>query len=279
MKAKRNELDTDALQTYFAQIKQYALLTAEQEQQLSRQIMAGDEDAMQRLIQCNLRLVVKIAKAYASDSQNLMDLIQEGNIGLMKAAEKFDHRKNARFSTYASWWIRQSITRAIANKRRMIRLPHRKEDALRRIKRTALSLQQTLMRLPTTDEIAAEVGMSHEDVLEIMQFSGSTISLQAAINEDSGTLMDIVEDYSYCPDREVMREAVHQETLQLLDGLRERERRILLYRFALLGGERSTLKCIGQRMGISPETVRQIEMRALRKLQKTAEPLYSYAHA
>ncbi|MFW6363950.1 MAG: sigma-70 family RNA polymerase sigma factor [Spirochaeta sp.] len=279
MKLKNADQEYDALQMYFLQIKRYPLLDAEQEKELSRRILDGDTEAVQILIQSNLRLVIKIAKAYAANAQNLLDLIQEGNIGLMKAAEKFDHRKNARFSTYASWWVRQSITRAISNKQRMIRLPHRKEDALRRIKRSSLALQQKFMRLPTTEEIAADIGMPCDEVIEILRVSGATISLQAMINDESGTLMDIIEDYSYSPDKALMQEAVHQETLRLLEGLRERERKILLRRFALLGGDRSTLKCIGKSLGISPETVRQIEMRALRKLQKTADPLYAYAHA
>lgn len=277
MNAKNQEYDT--LQSYFAQIKKYPLLTAEQEYELSRRIIDGDQAAIQELTQSNLRLVVKIARVYTAHSENLLDLVQEGNIGLMKAAEKYDFRKQVRFSTYASWWIRQSITRAITNKRRMIRLPHRKEDMLRRIKSTSLSLQQKLMRIPYSNEIAAAMGISNNEVVELLQFSGGTVSLHSIINDDSGTLMDVVEDYTYAPERHLMQEALQSETMHLLDGLRDRERRILLHRFALLGGERATLKCIGLEMGISPETVRQIEMRALRKLQQSAQNLQVYAGA
>lgn len=267
MNNKKTDNDIDALQAYFSQIKRYQLLTADQECRLSEQIIAGDSSAIQTLIQANLRLVVKIAKAYTSDQNYLLDLIQEGNIGLMKAAEKFDFRKKARFSTYASWWIRQSITRAIANKQRTIRLPHRKEEILRRVKRTSLLLQQQLMRSPTTEELAREMKMDHLELIEILQLSAPTASLQALINDDSSTLLDVIEDNSYDPEARLMKEAVEEETMDLLQGLRDRERKILQYRFALFGTERCTLKSIGRQMGISPETVRQIEMKALRKLR------------
>ncbi len=276
---KYSNYDSDSLQSYFDQIKRYPLLTAEEECELSQKIRAGSSEALQKMIHSNLRLVVRIARGYASDSQMVLDLIQEGSIGLMRAAEKFDYRKNVRFSTYASWWIRQAITRAITNKQRMIRLPHRKEYALRRILRTVQALEQKMMRTPDEYEIAAELDMDHEDVVEILGMADKMISLESNLRNESGTLMDVVEDYSYCPDKHLMQRVVEEETMRMLQGLLERERLIILSRFALNGEQRQTLKSIGERLGISPETVRQIEIRALRKLQKSAEQMREYACA
>ena len=279
MNSKYSENDSDALQMYFDQIKRYPLLTAEQEQDLSRQIKNGSKEALQQLIHSNLRLVVRIARGYANDPQSVLDLIQEGSIGLMRAAEKFDFKKNVRFSTYASWWIRQAITRAITNKQRMIRLPHRKEYALRRIRRTAALLEQQMMRPPTTQEIANEMGMDSDAVSDILGMGNGMVSLHANLGDDNGILMDVVEDYSYCPDKSVMQEIMHEETLEMLDCLHEREKNVIQCRFALNGEQRHTLKSIGERYGISPETVRQIEMRALRKLQDFALRMREYACA
>lgn len=268
-----HENRSDALQAYYAQIRKSPLLSAEQEQDLSRRIQAGDTQAQKQLIESNLRLVVKIAKAYVTPDTTLLDLIQDGNMGLLKAASRFDYKKEVRFSTYAAWWIKQSITRALANRRRAIRLPHRKEDALKRIQRAYNFLSQSLMRIPTTSEIAEEVRMKREDVAEIMHIAVSPISLDSEINEDNGTIMDLLEDYSFSPDTQVMAEILREETVSSLNALKERERLVLQYRYALNGGERYTLKRVSDTMGISPETVRQVEMRAIRKLRKSAHHL------
>ena len=262
--------DDDALKAYFSQIRKTPLLTFEEELELSRRIEEGDEDARKQLIEANLRLVVKIAKAYVSSDVGLLDLVQEGNLGLLKAASKYDHRKKVRFSTYASWWIKQSITRALSNKRRSIRLPHRKEDALRKIQRAYNTLSQRLTRRPSVEEVAQEVGMPSDEVVQILNISAGPVSLDSDINSDSGTLHDVFEDYSYSPDAEIMQQVMREETLRFLERLREKEKKILLYRFAFYGGKRYTLKRISDEMGISPETVRQIEMRALRKLRQHA---------
>lgn len=276
-KAKIGEQD-DALKSYFSQIRKTPLLTFEEELELSRRIEKGDTQARQRLIEANLRLVVKIAKAYVSPDVGFLDLVQEGNLGLLKAASKYDHRKKVRFSTYASWWIKQSITRALSNKRRSIRLPHRKEDALRKIQRAYNTLSQTLMRRPSTEEIAKEVGMESEDVVQILNISHGPVSLDSDINAESGTLHDVFEDYSYSPDQEVMDNALREETIKFLERLREKEKQILLYRFAFYGGKKYTLKRISDEMGISPETVRQIELRALRKLREHAGELREFVY-
>ncbi|MFW6292577.1 MAG: sigma-70 family RNA polymerase sigma factor, partial [Spirochaetota bacterium] len=231
-----------------------------------------------QLIEANLRLVVKIAKAYVSSDVGLLDLVQEGNLGLLKAASKYDHRKKVRFSTYASWWIKQSITRALSNKRRSIRLPHRKEDALRKIQRAYNTMSQRLMRRPSVEEVATEVGMPREEVVQILNISSGPVSLDSDINADSGTLHDVFEDYSYAPDAGVMQEVMHDETLRFLERLREKEKKILLYRFAFYGGKKYTLKRISDEMGISPETVRQIEMRALRKLRQHAGEIEEFVY-
>ena len=264
---------TDAMQAYYAQIRTTPLLTADEERDLSRRIQAGDTAAQRQLIESNLRLVVKIAKAYVGPGISLLDLIQDGNLGLLKAAGRFDYRKEVRFSTYAAWWIKQSITRSLANRRRTIRLPHRKEDALKRIQRAFNYLSQVLMRSPSVDEIATEVALSVAEVSEIMQFAATPVSLDTEINEESGTILDFLEDNSFSPVDSVMSEAVRDEMYACLEQLHERERVVIRERYALDGGERQTLKVIAERLGVSPETVRQIEMRAIRKLRAKAAHL------
>lgn len=270
--------DDDTLKAYFDQIRKTPLLTFDEELELSRRIEEGDEEARKKLIEANLRLVVKIAKAYVSADVGLLDLVQEGNLGLLKAAGKYDHRKQVRFSTYASWWIKQSITRALSNKRRSIRLPHRKEDALRKIQRAFNSLSQRLMRRPSVEEVAKEVGLPSDEVVQILNISSGPVSLDSDINSDSGTLHDVFEDNSYAPDAEVMQAEMRQETLRFLERLREKEKKILLYRFAFYGGKKYTLKRISDEMGISPETVRQIEMRALRKLRQHSSEIEEFVY-
>lgn len=271
-----NSEHEDILKTYFSQIKTARLLSFEEELELSKRIQAGDEGARKRLIEANLRLVVKIAKGYMSPDVQLMDLIQEGNLGLITAAQKYDFKKNVRFSTYANWWIKQAISRSLANKRRAIRLPHRKEEAIKKIQRAWTVLNQLSMRRPTLEEIAAEVKMPIDEVDALLNHAAGVVSLDAETNDDSISLLELCEDYTYSPDREVMKTMAREDTLKLLSRLMEREKQILMYRFQFLNGETWTLKRIGDEMGISPETVRQIEMRALRKLRDKAVPLRDY---
>ncbi len=266
----------DTLRAYFDQIKKTRLLTFEEELALSRKIRKGDEEARQRLITANLRLVVRIAKKYMTPDVSLLDLIQEGNLGLIKAATKYDYRKNVRFSTYASWWIKQAIVRALSNKRRVIRLPHRKEEKLRRINKAYNTLSQEYKRSPNSQEIAEELGIKEREVESIVSLSSAVVSLDGPTPEDNGTLQDLIVDNTYVPDRELMRNNLREKTMAFLEKLLEKEKQILLYRFAFYGGRKYTLKAIGDEMGISPETVRQIEIRALRKLKECASELRDF---
>ncbi len=277
MKRCRAKSD-DTLREYYNQIKRTPLLTFEEELELSRRIQGGDELARKRLIEANLRLVVKIAKSYVTSDVGFLDIVQEGNIGLIKAASKYDYRRNVRFSTYAAWWIKQSIVRSLSNKRRAIRLPHRKEEALKKIQKTFFSLSQQLAREPSTREVAEELHMKEDDIVSVLSVSGNVASLDSEIGNDSGTLLDLVEDYSFNPDRELFEKDMHQETLRFLEHLVGKEKRILLYRYSFFDGKKYTLKRIGEEMGISPETVRQIEMRAIKKLREHAEELREYVY-
>ena len=267
----------DVLRSYITQIRRIPLLSFDDELDLSRLIQQGNEEARRRLIEANLRLVVKIARSYAAVDIPMMDIIQEGNLGLMHAAEKYSHLKNVRFSTYAGWWIRQSISRFLVNRRRAIRLPHRKEEVLRRVQRVYHTLSQTLMRQPRLEEIAKEIGVSQEDIEVILTMTNGFVSLEIDTGgEEYGVAMDIYEDYTYSPEQALMRQSSWDATLKALKTLKTRERRILMYRYQLNGGERQTLKSIGDKMGLSPETVRQIEIRALRKMRDHAKDLEAY---
>ena len=266
----------DNLKSYFDQIKKSQLLTFEEELELSRRVLSGDEEARQKLITANLRLVVRIAKKYITKDVALLDLIQEGNLGLIKAASKYDYRKHVRFSTYASWWIKQAIVRALSNKRRVIRLPHRKEEKLRKINKAYNTLSQELKRTPNNMEIAEELGLKEKEVETIVHLSSAVVSLDGPTQEESGTLQDLIEDRSYLPERQLLENSLRERTLSFLETLKEKEKQILLRRFAFFGGKKYTLKKIGDEMGISPETVRQIEIRALRKLREAAAELSDY---
>jgi RNA polymerase primary sigma factor len=274
--ANFNDQD-DVLKSYIAQIRKIPLLSFDEELNLAQLIQQGDEMARHRLIEANLRLVVKIARGYITHDISLMDIIQEGNLGLMHAAEKYSHLKNVRFSTYAGWWIRQSISRFLVNRRRAIRLPHRKEEILRRVQKVYHTLSQTLMRQPRLEEIAKEVGVSQEDVEFVLNMTNNFVSLEVEnANEEYGVAMDVYGDYTYSPEQALMRQSSRDATLKALKALKAKERRILMYRYQLNGGERHTLKSIGDKMGLSPETVRQIEIRALRKMRDHAKDLEAY---
>ncbi len=270
--------EKDALKSYFEQIKKTTLLDFDEEKLLSRKIQGGDKEAHRMMVEANLRLVVKIAKTFLTSDVSLMDLIQEGNLGLIKAADKYDYRKNVRFSTYASWWIKQSIVRSLSNKRRAIRLPHRKEEILRKITKTVNTLCQELMHEPSVAEVAGALGIKEEEIASIMNISNTPVSFDGEATKDSGSLQEIFEDYSYNPDRELMRTSLKEETMRFLKCLGEKEREILLHRYSFYGGRKYTLKSIGDKMGMSPETVRQIEIRALKKLGEFAGELKNYVY-
>jgi len=280
--SRKREISTssdDNLKAYFNQIKRARLLTFEEELELSRKILAGDEKARAQLIESNLRLVVRIAKNYLTPEVSILDLIQEGNLGLMRAASKYDYKKEVRFSTYASWWIKQSIVRSLSNKKRIIRLPHRQEEKLRKINKVYNNLSQVLMREPTLLEIAEEIGLQEAEVASIINSSSSVASLDSTLSADSGSLHDVIEDSSFDPGLELMRKTLQKDTRRILDGLQEKERQILLYRFSFVSGRRYTLKKIGDELGISAETVRQIEIRALKKLRGFSDELKEYVYS
>ncbi|MDR2021239.1 MAG: RNA polymerase sigma factor RpoD/SigA [Treponema sp.] len=271
-KIQNNAQGDDTLQAYFNQIKAIPLLSFEEELALSKRIQEGDQAARRRLIESNLRLVVKIARIYLTSDVSLLDIIQEGNMGLIHAVSKYSYTKNVRFSTYANWWIRQSITRYLSNKRRTIRLPHRKEEILKKMQRAYHVLSQILHRQPSSEEIAAEVGVSQEEVDLILSMTNGMVSLEMETGEDSA-VMDLHADYTYSPERALMKKVSRNDTIRFLDRLKDKEKRILMYRYQLNGGERYTLKRISAKMGISPETVRQIEIRALQKIREDADEL------
>jgi RNA polymerase primary sigma factor len=264
----------DLLWTYFTQIKKIPLLSFEEELELSRQIQAGDKAARQKLIESNLRLVVKIACSYKTPDVAFMDIIQEGNMGLMYAAEKYDHKRHLRFSTYAHWWVRQSITRFLTNKRRAIRLPHRKEEILRKIQQNIHALTQRLSRQPSAQEIADDLGVSVEEVNFVLNMTSSQLSLETDDEEDDTlSILELHEDYTYSPECEFFRQFSHDDTLRILNRLQANEKRVLMYRYQLNGDKKYTLRTISKKLGLSPETVRQIEIRALKKMRTHAEEL------
>ncbi|MDR2718357.1 MAG: RNA polymerase sigma factor RpoD/SigA [Treponema sp.] len=271
------EKQEDILQIYFNQIKAYPLLEPEEELELARRIQQGDKNALHKLIRANLRLVVKIARPYGAPDISFMDLVQEGNMGLMHAAEKYDPEKKLRFCTYAGWWIRQFIIRYLTNKRRIVRLPHRKEEILRRIQHTYHTLSQTLMHQPRTEDIADELGISVQDIDFIVNMSSGPLSLEMDTGrEDNATVMEIHEDYTYSPERTLFRQYYRDGARHFLDRLKDREKQVLSYRYQLEGGKPYTLKEIGDKMDLSPETIRQIEKKALAKIRNHADELKQY---
>ncbi|MDR1301218.1 MAG: RNA polymerase sigma factor RpoD/SigA [Treponema sp.] len=262
----------EGLQIYFKQVKRIPLLTFEEELALSKRIQQGDIAARQTLVEANLRLVVKIVQTYLTLDVPLMDLIQEGNLGLIHAAEKYQHEKNVRFSTYASLWIRQFISRFLSDKWRVIRLPHRKEAMFRKIRKAYHQLSQSLMQEPNTEAIAAAIGSSVEDVEFIITMTNGLVSLDMEGEDNAPAILDTHEDYTYNPEREFLQKSMLQDTVKmLLNRLKDQERRILMYRYPLKGGKKYSLRSIGDKMGLSAETVRQIEMRALKTIRVHVE--------
>ncbi len=273
--------DHDSISEYLKEIRKYPLLNFEEEIELSKKIQSGDLDARKKLIESNLRLVVTVARKYSAPDLPRLDIIQEGNLGLITAAQKYEFSYNVRFSTYACWWIQQSITRAIANKRRLIRLPFRKEELAGRIRRVSAELFQRLSRCPSKEEIAEELGVGVHDVIDIMLSSGTVTSLDVQLDdEDSVSLKDILPDSTYNPEDIFMKQYTRDCMLEILSGLKESERDIMLKRYNLQNDGRSyTLKNIGLQYGVSAETIRQVELRALRKLKSKSIELREIAYS
>ena len=267
-----------SMKFYLEEISRYKLLTFEEEMDLAEKIAAGDMKARQKMINSNLRLVVKLARAYKVTGVSLQDLIQEGNLGLIKAAERYDYHKQVRFCTYAVWWIKQAITRFLTDRSRSIRLPYRKEEALRHIQEFILTFSSDQMRSPSLQEISEGTGVKYSDVVSVMEFASNPVSLYSETNIDNGTLIDFIEDTNYSPDLELFKKCAEEETRESVSRLKEKERAIIRYRYNFIDGKKHTLKTIGEFMGISPETVRQIEIRALKKLKEQSADLKEYMY-
>jgi RNA polymerase primary sigma factor len=259
----------DPVRTYLKEIGGVSLLSAKDEVRLAKLIEKGDQDAKNALIEANLRLVVSVAKRYMGRGLNLLDLIQEGNLGLIRAVEKFDYRKGFKFSTYATWWIRQAVSRAIADQARTIRIPVHMVDAINRATRMQRQLVQDLGRQPTAAEVGAELDLPAEKVEELLELARETVSLEAPMGDTEASLADFIEDeHTRQPDQLTARKIMKEDLRKTLDGLPERERKIIELRYGLGGGEPMTLEQVGQHFGVTRERIRQMEIRTRRRLQK-----------
>ena len=259
----------DPVRMYLKEIGKVPLLSAEEEIELAQRMEAGDEEAKKRLAEANLRLVVSIAKRYVGRGMLFLDLIQEGNLGLIKAVEKFDYRKGYKFSTYATWWIRQAITRAIADQARTIRIPVHMVETINKLIRVSRQLLQELGREPTPEEIAVEMNMSVERVREILKISQEPVSLETPIGEEEDShLGDFIQDDNVPVPADAAAFTMLKEQLEeVLSTLTEREQKVLRLRFGLDDGRARTLEEVGKEFNVTRERIRQIEAKALRKLR------------
>ena len=259
----------DPVRMYLKEIGKISLLTLDEEMELSKRIVEGDEEAKNKLAESNLRLVVSIAKRYVGRGMLFLDLIQEGNIGLMKAVEKFDASKGYKFSTYATWWIRQAITRAIADQARTIRVPVHMVETINRLSRFQRQLTLELNREPTEEELAKKMHLSLDKVREVIKIAQEPVSLETPIGEeDDSHLGDFVKDErTMSPEEYTVHELLKDEISDVLLTLTEREEQVLRLRFGLDDGSSKTLEEVGQMFGVTRERIRQIEAKALRKLR------------
>lgn len=259
----------DPVRMYLKEIGKVPLLTAEREIELAQRMESGDEDAKKELAEANLRLVVSIAKRYVGRGMLFLDLIQEGNLGLIKAVEKFDYHKGYKFSTYATWWIRQAITRAIADQARTIRIPVHMVETINKLHRVSRQLLQELGREPLPEEIAKELDMSVERVREILKISQEPVSLETPIGEEEDShLGDFIQDDNVPVPAEAAAQTLLKEQLdEVLETLTERERKVLRLRFGMNDGRARTLEEVGREFDVTRERIRQIEAKALRKLR------------
>lgn len=259
----------DPVRMYLKEIGQVDLLTGAEEVTLAEQVLEGNQDARNHLAEANLRLVVSIAKRYMGRGMQFLDLIQEGNLGLMKAVEKFDHTKGFKFSTYATWWIRQSITRSIADQARTIRIPVHMIETINKLVRIQRQLIQDLGREATPEELGAEMDLSTERIREILKISQEPVSLETPIGEeDDSQLGDFIEDHGAAdPEEQASYELLKLQIEDALDTLTDREENVLRLRFGLDDGRIRTLEEVGKVFGVTRERIRQIEAKALRKLR------------
>ena len=259
----------DPVKVYLKDIGRVPLLSPEEEIDLAIRISAGDKEAKDILTKANLRLVVSIAKRYVGRGMMFLDLIQEGNLGLIKAVDKFDHTKGFKFSTYATWWIRQAITRAIADQGRTIRIPVHMVETINKLKKVTRKLAQELSRKPTEEELAVEMNISVPKLREIIKVAQEPLSLETPIGkEEDSRLGDFIEDKDAdAPVKTVAQELLREDLAEVLSGLSPRERDVLRLRFGMDDGRQRTLEEVGQLFGVTRERIRQIEAKALRKLR------------
>ncbi|MBQ4483308.1 MAG: RNA polymerase sigma factor RpoD [Lachnospiraceae bacterium] len=259
----------DPVRMYLKEIGKVPLLSAEEEVELAKRMELGDQEAKNKLAEANLRLVVSIAKRYVGRGMLFLDLIQEGNLGLIKAVEKFDYRKGYKFSTYATWWIRQAITRAIADQARTIRIPVHMVETINKLIRVSRQLLQELGREPTPEEIAVQMNMPVEKVREILKISQEPVSLETPIGEEEDShLGDFIQDDQVpVPADAAAFELLKEQLNEVLDTLTEREQKVLRLRFGLDDGKARTLEEVGRQFNVTRERIRQIEAKALRKLR------------
>jgi RNA polymerase primary sigma factor len=258
---------------YLREIGRVSLLTAAEEVSLARRIERNDQEAKRQLIEANLRLVVSVAKRYVGRGLSFLDLIQEGNLGLIRAVEKFDYRRGYKFSTYATWWIRQAVTRAIADQARTIRVPVHMVETINRLSRVQRQLVQDLGREPTIAELAEELEMTEERVRDIQKVAQEPVSLETPVGEeDDSELGDLIEDDAVVSPPDAVDDLLKREELgEVLDSLSHRERKVIELRFGLRGEEPRTLEEIGRRFGVTRERIRQIESKTLAKLKAYRE--------
>jgi len=262
----------DSVKMYLKEIGKIDLLEPEEERIIAQKMAEGDEDAKETLINSNLRLVVSIAKKYMNRGLSLLDLIQEGNIGLIKAVDKFDYTKGFKFSTYATWWIRQAITRAIADQARTIRIPVHMVETINKLTRIQRQLVQDLGREPTTEELADAMGMEPAKIREIQKISQDPISIDKPVGEEEDShLVDFISnDELAAPEEEVARNLLKEDLIKALGTLTERERKVIELRFGLKDGVPMTLEQVGKKLGVTRERIRQIEAKAIRKLSRAS---------
>lgn len=266
-------VEEDSIRIYLKEISRHKLLSGREEIELARAVQTGDVVARRKLIQANLRLVVSIAKRYRNHGLSFQDLVQEGSLGLIRAVEKFDPEKGNKFSTYATWWIRQAVTRALANKSRTIRVPVHMNEAITKLKRSATALAQELGRFPTPEELSAASGLSKDKVLLAFDSAKLPLSLDSACSEESdSTLADIIEDADApLPDEETAARLLINHLSDVLAELTDREKEVIELRYGLNKERSLSLEELGKQLNMSREQVRQIEIKAMQKLRRTCQ--------